>query len=117
MIFPSRRFIWVMKVAKLAVVGWGSTFGPIDLAVRRARKQGLDVSHVHLRHLNPFPTNLGELLHGFDKILLPEMNTGQLATLLRDKFLLPLEQMNKVTGQPFKVTEINKRISEILEAK
>ena len=113
---PQQKVYLGDEGAKLAVVGWGSTFGPIDLAVRRARKQGLDVSHVHLRHLNPFPTNLGELLHGFDKVLLPEMNTGQLATLLRDKFLLPLEQMNKVTGQPFKVSEINKRISEILGA-
>ena len=90
----------------LAVVGWGSTFGPIEQAVRRARAEGLRVAHVHIRYLNPFPANLGELLAGFDKILVPEMNMGQLMTVLRDRFLLEATPLNKVSGQPFTIQEI-----------
>jgi len=90
----------------LAVVGWGSTYGPINQAVRRARTQGLDVSHIHIRHLAPFPANLGDLLGRFDKILVPEMNMGQLKTALRDKYLVPAIPLNKVSGQPFKISEI-----------
>ncbi|GAB4142878.1 MAG: 2-oxoacid:acceptor oxidoreductase subunit alpha [Sphingomonadales bacterium] len=101
---------------KLAVVGWGSTFGPIEQAVRRARNQGLDVSHIHLRHINPFPRNLEALLGGYDRVIVPEMNTGQLATLLRDKFRLELRQVNKVSGQPFKIAEIMDVIREELGA-
>ncbi len=98
----------------LAVVGWGSTFGAIDQAVRLARKEGIRVSHIHLRHLFPFPANLGELLGGFERILVPELNTGQLATLLRDRYLLPVRQLNKVAGQPFKVREVLTAIHEAL---
>ncbi len=90
----------------LAVVGWGSTYGPIAQAVRRARRDGLDVSHVHIRYLKPFPENLGDLLTGFDRLLVPELNMGQLATLLRDSYALDLKQLNKVSGQPFKISEI-----------
>ena len=91
---------------KIAVVGWGSTYGAIEQGVTRARDEGIDVSHIHIRYLNPFPKNLGELLKGFDRVLVPEMNTGQLMTVLRDKFLLAATPLNKVTGQPFKITEI-----------
>ena len=73
---------------KLAVVGWGSTFGPIHQAVRRARARGVDVSHIHVRHIWPLPANLGKLLRGFDHVLVPEMNTGQFKTVLRDQFLI-----------------------------
>ena len=90
----------------LAVVGWGSTYGPIWRAVTTARAKGGDVAHIHLRHLNPFPKNLGALLAGYDRILVPEMNTGQLATLLRDRLGAEIAQLNKVSGQPFKVSEI-----------
>jgi 2-oxoglutarate ferredoxin oxidoreductase subunit alpha len=90
----------------LAVVGWGSTFGPIYQAVKQAREEGLEVSHLHLRHLSPLPRNLGELLGNFDQILVPEMNTGQLVTILRSAYLVPAEGLNKVTGKPFKVSEI-----------
>ena len=88
------------------VVGWGSTYGPILQAVRQLRERGLDVSHVHLRYLNPFPKNLGELLQGYERIVVPEMNAGQLVTILRSTYLVPAEGLNKVTGQPFKVSEI-----------
>ncbi len=91
---------------ELVVVGWGSTFGPISRAVTRMRAEGKDVSHVHLRHIWPMPKNLGPLLKSYKKVLVPEMNTGQLITVLRDKFLVPAVGLNKVSGQPFKISEI-----------
>jgi 2-oxoglutarate ferredoxin oxidoreductase subunit alpha len=100
---------------RLAVVGWGSTFGPIHQAVRRARGRGFDVSHIHIRHIWPLPTNLGELLGSYDQILVPEMNTGQLKTLLRDQFLVDARPLNKTSGQPFKIAEIEAAIEEALE--
>lgn len=90
----------------LAVVGWGSTFGPISEAVKAARADGLSVSHIHIKYLNPFPRNLGELLKGYDKILVPEMNAGQLKTVLRDKFLIDAKPLNQVSGLPFKIVDI-----------
>ena len=95
---------------KLAVVGWGSTFGPIHQAVRRARAKGLDVSQIHVRHVWPLPKNLGSLLKGYDKILVPEMNTGQFKTVLRDQFLVDAQPLNKVSGQPFTIAEIEAAI-------
>ncbi|MFM9978130.1 MAG: 2-oxoacid:acceptor oxidoreductase subunit alpha [Sphingomonadaceae bacterium] len=99
---------------KLVVVGWGSTFGPIHQAVRRARSRGLDVSHVHIRHIWPFPKNLGALLRGYEHVLVPEMNTGQLKTLLRDQFLVDARPLNKVSGQPFRIAEIEAAIESAL---
>ncbi len=94
----------------LAVVGWGSTHGAIWRAVHDAREQGYDVAQIHLRYLSPLPKNLGRLLCCYDKILLPEMNMGQCATLLRDKLGLDVIQLNKVSGQPFKIAEISEAI-------
>jgi 2-oxoglutarate ferredoxin oxidoreductase subunit alpha len=99
---------------KLVVVGWGSTFGPIHQAVKRARRRGLDVSHIHLRHIWPMPANLGVLLKGYEKILVPEMNTGQLKTVLRDQYLVDARPLNKVSGQPFRIAEIEAAIEGIL---
>jgi 2-oxoglutarate ferredoxin oxidoreductase subunit alpha len=99
---------------KLAVVGWGSTFGPIYQAVKIARDEGHDVAHIHLRYLNPFPRNLGELLKRYDRVLVPEMNSGQLVKLLRAEYLIPAEPLTKVTGKPFRVTEIVQAIRKIL---
>ncbi len=90
----------------LAVVAWGSTYGAVHQAVRELREQGLRVSHIHIRYLNPFPKNLGDLLSGFEHVLVPEMNTGQLVTMLRSTYLIPAEGVNKVQGKPFKITEI-----------
>jgi 2-oxoglutarate/2-oxoacid ferredoxin oxidoreductase subunit alpha len=95
---------------KLAVVGWGSTYGPILQAVRRARSRGLDVSHIHIRHIWPMPTNLGELLRGYDRILVPEMNTGQLKTVLRDQYLVDAKPLTKTSGQPFTIAELEEAI-------
>ncbi len=99
---------------KLAVVGWGSTFGAIQQGVQRARAAGADVSHIHIRHLWPFPRNLGTLLRSYEKILVPEMNTGQLKTLLRDQYLVDAKSLNKVSGQPFRIAEIEAAIHRAL---
>jgi 2-oxoglutarate ferredoxin oxidoreductase subunit alpha len=95
---------------ELLLIGWGGTLGSITAAVEAAREQGLSVSRVHLRHLNPFPANLGEVLERFDKVLVPELNEGQLCMLLRAKYLCPAQSFSKVAGQPFKVSEVLERI-------
>jgi 2-oxoglutarate ferredoxin oxidoreductase subunit alpha len=97
----------------LAVVGWGSTYGALYQAVR-AIPAHERVSHIHIRYLSPLPENLGDLLAGFDRILVPEMNMGQLATLLRDKLGVETVQFNKVTGQPFLVSELVQKIRSLL---
>ena len=99
---------------EMAVVGWGSTFGPIHQAVRRARARGADVSHIHIRHIWPMPENLGPLLKGFKQILVPEMNMGQLKTLLRDQYLVDAKPLSKVAGQPFRIAEIEAAIEEAM---
>ncbi len=96
----------------LAVVGWGSTHGVIWRAVEAARKEGIDAAQIHLRWLNPFPENLGALLSGYARVLVPEMNMGQLATVLRDRFEIAVEPLTKVSGQPFKIAEILAGIRE-----
>lgn len=101
--------------AKLAVVGWGSTYGPINRAVDNLINRGMDVAHIHLRNIWPMPANLRDLLAGFDQVLVPEMNNGQLITVLRAEYLLDAKQLNKVTGQPFKIAEIEDAILEMLE--
>jgi 2-oxoglutarate ferredoxin oxidoreductase subunit alpha len=95
---------------KLLVLGWGSTYGAIKTAVRDLREEGYDVSHAHLTYLNPFPKNLGELIYNFERVLIPELNTGQLSRLIRDKFLVPVVQFNKVQGMPFTVSELKEKI-------
>ncbi|HEY7671168.1 MAG TPA: 2-oxoacid:acceptor oxidoreductase subunit alpha [Gammaproteobacteria bacterium] len=94
----------------IAVVAWGSTYGPVYQAVRRIARKHKNVSHIHVRYLNPFPKNLGELLGRFDRLVVPEMNMGQFATLLRDKLGVEVIQYNKVTGQPFQIRELVKFI-------
>lgn len=102
---------------KLLVIGWGSTAGAIHGAANMAQKLGLKVSRAHLRYLNPFPANLGEVLSRFEHVLLPEMNLGQLALLLRARFLKDIQSLTKVQGQPFTRQEILDKIQEILEQK
>ena len=99
---------------KLALVGWGSTFGPIHQAVRRQRAKGRDVSHIHIRHIWPLPKNLGALLKGYEKIIVPEMNTGQLKTVLRDQYLVDAKSLTKVSGHPFRIAEIEAAIEDAL---
>ena len=97
----------------LAVVAWGSTYGTIYQAVKEALAEGLAVGHIHLRHINPLPKNLGELLGNYERVLVPELNDGQLATLLRDRLLVDVAQLNKVTGQPLTVSEVKQQIREL----
>ena len=111
---PAQEVTLGEERGKLAVVGWGSTFGPIHQAVRRARGRGLDVSHIHVRHIWPLPENLGDLLRGYERILVPEMNTGQFKTVLRDQFLVDARPYNKTSGQPFTIAEIEAAIEGAL---
>ena len=82
--------------------------------MKRARAAGKDVSHIHVRHIWPLPANLGDLLHGFEKVLVPEMNTGQFKTVLRDQYLVDARPLNKVSGQPFTIAEIEAAIEAML---
>jgi 2-oxoglutarate/2-oxoacid ferredoxin oxidoreductase subunit alpha len=100
--------------APLLVLGWGSTYGSIGAAVRRARRAGHDVAQAHLRHMNPFPANLGEVLRRYDKVLVPEINLGQLALLLRGKYLVDVISYNRVRGLPFRAAELAEAIEEVL---
>jgi len=100
--------------AKVLVLGWGSTYGSIGAAVRRARRADQEVAQAHLRHLNPFPANLGEVLRRYDKVLVPEINLGQLAMLLRARFLVDVISYNRVRGLPFRAGELAEAIEEVI---
>jgi len=100
--------------ARVLVLGWGSTFGSIGAAVRRVRLAGGPVAQAHLRHLNPFPANLGEVLAGYDKVLVPEINLGQLALLLRGRYLADVISYNQVRGLPFKAAELAGVIQDVI---
>ena len=101
--------------APLLILGWGSTWGAIGAAVQAIREAGGKVARAHLVHLNPFPRNLGEVLRRYERILVPELNTGQLTSLVRGEFLVPAEVLSKVQGQPFTAAEIKARIDAVLE--
>jgi 2-oxoglutarate ferredoxin oxidoreductase subunit alpha len=101
----------------LLVLGWGSTYGAILSAVSRARANGMSVSCAHLRYLNPFPANLGDLLSRFEKVLVPELNTGQLLMLVRSKYLVDAVGFNKVTGRPLLIREVEEKIHELVVSK
>jgi 2-oxoglutarate ferredoxin oxidoreductase subunit alpha len=98
---------------ELLIVGWGSTYGAIAQAREQAQAQGVSAAHVHLRHLNPLPADLGEILGRYEKILVPELNLGQLSRLLRERYLVDALSLSKVQGKPFKVSEILERILEL----
>ncbi|HEX4190784.1 MAG TPA: 2-oxoacid:acceptor oxidoreductase subunit alpha, partial [Marmoricola sp.] len=100
--------------AKVLVLGWGSTYGPIGAAARRVRKAGMDVAQVHLRHLNPFPKDLGEILKKYDAVMIPEMNLGQLSLLIRAKYLVDVVGYNQVNGMPLKAAELAEAITDLI---
>jgi 2-oxoglutarate ferredoxin oxidoreductase subunit alpha len=102
------------KTGRVLVLGWGSTYGAITSAVERLQRAGHAVSSAHLRYLNPFPQNLGEVLAGFDKVIVPEMNLGQLCTMLRAKYLVDAIAFSKVKGRPFQIREIERKVEEYL---
>ncbi|MEV5382438.1 2-oxoacid:acceptor oxidoreductase subunit alpha [Streptomyces sp. NPDC052721] len=101
--------------ARTLVLGWGSTYGPITAAVRRLRAAGESIAQAHLRHLNPFPRNLGTVLKGYDKVVVPEMNLGQLATLVRAKYLVDAHSYNQVNGMPFKAEQLAAALKEAID--
>jgi 2-oxoglutarate ferredoxin oxidoreductase subunit alpha len=96
------------------VLGWGGTYGAISAAVRRIRKSGGQVAQAHLRHLNPFPANTEEVLRSYDKVVLPEINLGQLSMLLRGKYLVDVISYNRVRGLPFKAEELADVIGDVI---
>ncbi|MEU3143920.1 MULTISPECIES: 2-oxoacid:acceptor oxidoreductase subunit alpha [unclassified Streptomyces] len=101
--------------ARVLVLGWGSTYGPITAAVRRIRGTGGAVAQAHLRHVNPFPRNLGEVLRRYEKVVVPEMNLGQLATLIRAKYLVDAHSYNQVNGMPFKAEQLAGALKEAID--
>ncbi|MCX2742798.1 2-oxoacid:acceptor oxidoreductase subunit alpha [Mangrovivirga sp. M17] len=101
--------------ADILILGWGSTFGAIETATKELIEEGLSVAHIHLKYLFPFPSNLGELLKSFDKVVVPEMNRGQLTKLIRDKFLIDAQSISKVKGLPFTVDEIKEQVLKFRE--
>ena len=112
---PAQQVSSGKSSGKLAVVGWGSTFGAIEQATKLCQDDGLDVAHIHLRYIWPLPQNLENLLKGFEKIIVPEMNNGQLVTLLRAKYLVPAESLTQISGQPFKVSDLEQEIRTQLQ--
>jgi 2-oxoglutarate ferredoxin oxidoreductase subunit alpha len=102
--------------ADLLVLGWGSSYGAITAGIRRVRARGLKVAQAHLRYINPFPRNLEEILRRYPKVLIPELNRGQLWRLIRSEFLIDATAYSKVQGQPFKALEIESKIMEMLES-
>jgi len=102
------------RTGKVLVLGWGSTYGSITSAVERMQGEGKSVSSAHLRHLNPFPRNLGEVLAGFETVIVPEMNLGQLCTMIRAKYLVDAVPFSKVKGRPFQIREIVRKVEEYL---
>lgn len=102
--------------ARTLVLGWGSTYGPITAAVRRLRTEGLPIAQAHLRHLNPFPKNLGAVLERYERVVIPEMNLGQLATLVRARYLVDAHSYNQVNGMPFKAEQLATALKEAIDA-
>ncbi|QKW52385.1 2-oxoacid:acceptor oxidoreductase subunit alpha [Streptomyces buecherae] len=102
--------------ARVLVLGWGSTYGPIAAAVRRLRGEGMALAQAHLRHLNPFPANVGEVLASYERVVIPEMNLGQLATLIRAKYAIDARSHTQVNGMPFKAEELANALKEALNA-
>lgn len=113
---PEQKIALGSDHGKLLILGWGSTYGAIREAVGNCRARGLDVSHAHLNYLNPMPRNLGDLLRRFDRVLVPELNLGQLVQLIRSRYLVPAESFPKIQGQPFRIDEVEAKIRQILES-
>jgi 2-oxoglutarate ferredoxin oxidoreductase subunit alpha len=102
--------------ARVLILGWGSTYGPIGAACQIARRSGVKVAQAHLRHINPFPKNLGDVLHSYDRVIIPEMNLGQLAMLIRAKFLVDTINYDQVRGLPFKSAELVGVITDVFNS-
>jgi len=100
---------------ELLVLSWGGTYGACATAVHQAQAAGKKISHCHLRYLNPFPKNLEKILHSFDRVMIPELNLGQLSVMIRSMFLIPTIGLNKIQGKPFSIAEIVDKNNEVLK--
>ena len=110
--------VWVVTGdgdARVLVLGWGSTYGPIGAACRGVRQRGLSIAQAHLRHLAPMPANLGEVLRSYDKVVIPEMNLGQLAQLVRARYMVDAIPYNQVRGLPFTAAELESMLEEVVK--
>jgi 2-oxoglutarate ferredoxin oxidoreductase subunit alpha len=112
---PEQHFDTGSVHSKMLILGWGSTYGSIKTVVRDLATEGIDVAHAHIKYIQPMPKNLGDLLAGFDKILIPEINNGQLITLIRDQYLVDAQPLNKIKGVPFESREIKEAILNMLK--
>jgi 2-oxoglutarate ferredoxin oxidoreductase subunit alpha len=104
------------ETGELLVVSWGGTYGACLTAVQRAQAEGRRVAHAHIRYMNPLPRNLGAILRRYEKVLIPELNMGQLRMLIRDKYLVDAVGFNKIKGKPFTVSELQVKIAELTNA-
>ncbi|MDF2186965.1 2-oxoacid:acceptor oxidoreductase subunit alpha [Paraflavitalea sp. CAU 1676] len=111
---PEQKLDSGPATGKLLVLGWGSTYGAIKSAVAEMQEEGFEVSHAHLRHLRPFPRNLGDLLKSFDQVLIPEINNGQLIKIIRDQYFVDAKAYNKIMGVPITKTELVMKLKELL---
>jgi 2-oxoglutarate ferredoxin oxidoreductase subunit alpha len=110
---PEQKIDNGKEKGKILVLGWGSTYGSIKTAVIDCIANSIDVSHAHVKYMNPLPKNLGSMLKNFDKVLMPEINNGQFIKIIRDKFLVDAIPFNKIKGNPFSAGELKKKIEEI----
>jgi len=101
--------------ARILVLGWGSTYGPIGAACRALRQRGLPIAQAHLRHLNPLPANLGDVLKTYDKVIIPEMNLGQLAHVIRARYLIDAVPFNQVSGLPFTAAKLEDMLEDVVK--
>jgi 2-oxoglutarate/2-oxoacid ferredoxin oxidoreductase subunit alpha len=101
--------------ANVLVLGWGSTYGPIGAACRALRHRGLNIAQAHVRHLSPLPANLGDVLRAYDKVVLPEMNLGQLAHVIRARYLIDVVSYNQVRGMPFTSSQLESMLEEVIK--
>ena len=113
---PEQKIELGPEKGKVLVLGWGSTYGGIKSAVKDLLAEGHEVAHAHLHYIKPFPKNLGMMLNNFEKVLIPEINNGQLIKIIRDKFLIPAVGYNKIKGTPITKNEIIDQVKELLNS-
>ena len=111
---PDQEVVCGPSKGDVLVLGWGSTYGVIQSVVRELLAEGHDVAHTHLRYINPFPRNLGALLSNYKTVLIPEINNGQLSKVIRDEYLIPIEQYNKIQGVPITKAELKNHVLQLL---
>jgi len=112
---PEQKITMGVEKGDLLILGWGSTYGVIESVTKELSTEGLQVGHTHLRYIRPFPKNLGEILKNYKKVMIPEINNGQLSKVIRDHFLIEVIQFNKIQGVPIMKAELKYAVKEVLE--